>query len=206
MGRFIVENADVKGHHAYLFETHIGDIYDCFPEVNNAHGGHTITVNNGQEVVGHLPIGFADHICIHFTTDSNMAGGSCMSSSDFIILLMFVTASLIYSTDDVHAHNVESTKVWLSLMYFHSKDEKRCEWILKSKNLSQASQISIPVARSGRGKQYTLSRIPYSANCCCWYQLERQLIASRDVELNPGPNTNISGSEQSQRVVNQTKI
>ena len=36
--------------------------------------------------------------------------------------------------------------------------------------------------------------------------MERQLIASGDVELNPGPNTNTSGSEQSQRVVNHPII
>ena len=128
-----------------------------------------------------------------------MAGGSCVSSSSFIILLMFVTASLIYSTDDVHAHNLESTK---GMVITDVLPLKRCEWILKTKNLSQASQISIPMARSGRGKRYILSRIPYSANCCCWYQLEWQLITSGDVDLNPGPNTNISGSEQSRRVVN----
>ena len=46
------------------------------------------------------------------------------------------------------------------------------------------------------------SRIPYSANGCCGYQLERQLITSGDVELNPGPDTNTSGNEQSRRVVN----
>ncbi len=66
MAKFFVENAVVKGHHAYLYETHIGDIYDCFPEVNNAHDHHAIIVNNGQEVVGHLPIGFSDHIHILF--------------------------------------------------------------------------------------------------------------------------------------------
>ncbi|CAB4039687.1 Hypothetical predicted protein [Paramuricea clavata] len=47
-----------------------------------------------------------------------------------------------------------------------------------------------------------LSRIPYSANGCCGYQLEWQLITSGDVELNPGPDTNTSGNEQSRRVVN----
>ncbi|CAB4017534.1 Hypothetical predicted protein, partial [Paramuricea clavata] len=78
----------------------------------------------------------------------------------------------------------------------------RCEWILKTKNLSQASQISIPMAKNGPGKRYMLSRIPYSTNGCCGYQLERQLITSGDVELNPGPDTNTSGNEQSRRVVN----
>ena len=109
---------------------------------------------------------------------------------------MFVTASWIYSAYDVHVHNVESTITnVLSL--------KRCEWILKSKNLSQASQMSMLMASSGRGKRYMSNRIPYSfPNSCCWYQLERQLIASGDVELNPGPNTNTTGSEQSRRVVN----
>lgn len=66
MAKICVENAVVKGHYAYLFEAHIGDIYDCFPEVNNAHDPQAIIVKNGRDVVGHLPIGFADDIHILF--------------------------------------------------------------------------------------------------------------------------------------------
>ena len=85
----------------------------------------------------------------HITLVLNMAGGSNGPSSEFIILLMFVTASLIYCADDVYVHNVESTK---GMAITNVLPLKRCEWTLKSKNLSQASQISIPMARSGRGK------------------------------------------------------
>lgn len=61
--RISVENAVVKGHHAYLTDVNVGDIYDCFPEVNNVCDPHAISVVNAHSAVGHLPAGFAD--CIY---------------------------------------------------------------------------------------------------------------------------------------------
>ena len=61
-GRITVENAVVKGHHAYLSDVNVGDIYDCFPEVNNVRDPHAKSVMNAQSVVGHLPDGFSDYI------------------------------------------------------------------------------------------------------------------------------------------------
>lgn len=64
MAKISVENAVVKGHHAYLSEVNVGDIYDCFPEANNVHDPQAVSVINTQPgcVVGHLPAGFADYI------------------------------------------------------------------------------------------------------------------------------------------------
>lgn len=62
MATISVENAVVKGHHVYLSEVRIGDIFDCFPEVNNLHDPHAMIVMNAGNVVGHLPEGFAEHI------------------------------------------------------------------------------------------------------------------------------------------------
>ena len=35
MATISVENAVVKGHHVYLSEVRIRDIFDCFPEMDN---------------------------------------------------------------------------------------------------------------------------------------------------------------------------
>lgn len=62
MASISVEDAVVKGHHVYLSDANVGDIYDCFPEVNNVRDPHAISVMKAQRVVGHLPAGFADYI------------------------------------------------------------------------------------------------------------------------------------------------
>lgn len=48
MAKISVENAVVKGHHVYLSGVNVGDIYDCFPEANNIHDPHAISVINMQ--------------------------------------------------------------------------------------------------------------------------------------------------------------
>ena len=37
MATISVENAVVKGHHVYWSEVRTGDIFDCFPELDNLH-------------------------------------------------------------------------------------------------------------------------------------------------------------------------
>ena len=37
MATISVEKAAVKGHHVYLSEVRTGDIFDCFPEMDNLH-------------------------------------------------------------------------------------------------------------------------------------------------------------------------
>lgn len=48
MSKISMENAVVKGHHVYLSGVNVGDIYDCFPEANNIHDPHAISVINMQ--------------------------------------------------------------------------------------------------------------------------------------------------------------
>ena len=62
MATIYVENTVVKGHHVYLSEVRTGDIFDCFPEMDNLHDPDALMVINAGNEVGHLPTGFAEHI------------------------------------------------------------------------------------------------------------------------------------------------
>lgn len=64
MAKISVEKAVVKGHHVYLSEVNVGDIYDCLPETGNAHDPCAVSVINMQRgsIVGHLPTGFSDYL------------------------------------------------------------------------------------------------------------------------------------------------
>ena len=67
MTKFCVENAVVKGHHEYLSNVNVTDVYDCIPEWNNIHDPYAIAVINAGNTVGHLPLGFTAHIHHIFT-------------------------------------------------------------------------------------------------------------------------------------------
>ena len=59
----------MKGHHVYLSEVCIRDIFDCFPEMDNLHDPYAVIVN-AENVVGHLPTGFAEtHLQVIFGTE-----------------------------------------------------------------------------------------------------------------------------------------
>lgn len=67
MAKVSVEDAVVKGHHAYLSNIRIGDIYDCFPEMDNLHDPDAVVVMSAGDIVGHVPFGFANHVRSIFT-------------------------------------------------------------------------------------------------------------------------------------------
>jgi len=44
MATISVENVVVKGHHVYLSEVRTGDVFDCFPGMDNLHDLYAVMV------------------------------------------------------------------------------------------------------------------------------------------------------------------
>lgn len=63
MPKLVIHEATLKGRHVYDSPALVGNILDCFPEVNNPFDRNAIVVRNDrQDVIGHVPTGFADHL------------------------------------------------------------------------------------------------------------------------------------------------
>ena len=110
MAKISVEKAVVKGHHVYLSEVNVGDIYDCLPETGNAHDPCAVSVINMQRgsIVGHLPTGFSNYLYSlfedlkeNFTVLWYFIMQQCLSRYFLFTFHVEVTACCILETSNV---------------------------------------------------------------------------------------------------------
>ena len=57
-----LKSSCIKGHHVYVADLNVGDIFECFLEPENHHSEWAIVVKNTNDdvVIGHVPDGLAN--------------------------------------------------------------------------------------------------------------------------------------------------